>query len=279
MKIALLSICMMVSLCVGAQDEPQRSYFDQDGNPAAKEEAFFYRIVKPLDDGFQIEDRYTDNDQLKTIATLLQLHPRIYHGPYKTFHKNGQQKESGQYERGVAAGFWTEYYDTGTMRSKLKYDKDRTQYFGAWDNDGNALLHNGTGIIETITGHGSSFTVVDDSLLTAHYNVESADTIFTVVKDMATPRGGLTEFYKGIGQVVKYPKTARKMGIEGKVFVEFVVDKNGKLTRTQILRGIGGGCDEEALRVLTFQPAWTPAMFRGKPVAQKMVLPVVFRLN
>jgi protein TonB len=69
------------------------------------------------------------------------------------------------------------------------------------------------------------------------------------------------------------------MGIEGKVFVEFIVDKDGKLTNIKVVRGIGGGCDEEAIRVISRMPNWKPGKQRGMPVKVRMIIPIHFVLE
>lgn len=91
--------------------------------------------------------------------------------------------------------------------------------------------------------------------------------------------GGKNELVKFIGNNVKYPKEAAESGISGKVFVEFIIDKNGEVTNATVLRGIGSGCDEEALRVVNSMPNWTPGQKEGESVDVKMVLPITFQLN
>lgn len=71
---------------------------------------------------------------------------------------------------------------------------------------------------------------------------------------------------------------ALTLNIEGRVFVQFVVGKDGSLTDVTVIRGIGGGCDEEAIRVLKGAPGWKPGKQRGKPVRVKMVLPITFKI-
>ena len=107
---------------------------------------------------------------------------------------------------------------------------------------------------------------------------EEVEKIFLVVEQPAAPRDGLASFYKDIGQRIVYPAPARRMGVEGKVFVEFVVERDGSLTQFQVVKGIGAGCDEEAVRVIKGEPAWIPGKQRGKPVRQRMVLPIHFIL-
>jgi len=107
---------------------------------------------------------------------------------------------------------------------------------------------------------------------------ENLDQIFTIVEVSASPKNGLNEFYKSIGEQIKYPAQARRMNVEGKVFVQFVVGRDGKLDDLTVIKGIGAGCDEEAVRIIQNSPPWNPGKQRGKPVKQKMVLPIIFKL-
>lgn len=105
--------------------------------------------------------------------------------------------------------------------------------------------------------------------------VEKADKVFTIVEHQAKPGN----FYKFLKKNLKYPRQAKRMGIEGKVFVSFIVDTDGSITNIELVRGIGGGCDEEAIRILKNSPKWEPAKQRGVPVKQRMTFPVRFTLK
>jgi protein TonB len=107
---------------------------------------------------------------------------------------------------------------------------------------------------------------------------ETADEIFTIVEQQPEPNGGLSAFYDYVGANMKYPGRASRMGIEGRVFVEFVVEKNGTLTDIRVVKGIGAGCDEEAVRVISNAPNWKPGKQRGNPVRVRMVMPIMFKL-
>ena len=78
---------------------------------------------------------------------------------------------------------------------------------------------------------------------------------------------------------VKYPKEAREKGIQGRVFITFIVEKDGSLTNFKVVRGIGHGCDEEAIRVAKMMPNWEPGKQRGKEVRVQFNLPIKFVLN
>jgi len=105
------------------------------------------------------------------------------------------------------------------------------------------------------------------------------DEEFTVMEKQPSPKDGMKAFYEYIGENLKYPAEAKKEGVEGKVFVQFVVDKNGKLTEVMAVKGIGAGCDEEAVRVLNEAPNWNPGMVVDMPVKVRMILPINYKLN
>ena len=108
---------------------------------------------------------------------------------------------------------------------------------------------------------------------------EDVDEIFTIVEETATPKGGMAAFYKFVGSKLKYPPQANRMGVEGKVYVEFVINRDGSIVDARVVRGIGAGCDEEAVRVVASSPAWNPGKQRGKAVRQKYTLPIIFKLQ
>lgn len=95
---------------------------------------------------------------------------------------------------------------------------------------------------------------------------------------MPEPEHGYQGFYELLRKSLRYPKKAQALDIEGKVFVEFIVDSNGRLSDLKVLKGIGAGCDEEAIRVLQLSK-WNPGKQRGKPVRVKMVMPIHFKLR
>jgi protein TonB len=101
---------------------------------------------------------------------------------------------------------------------------------------------------------------------------------YDVIQQNAEPIGGLPEMYKLVTKNIKYPKAARKEGLQGRVYVQFIVEKDGALSDIRSVKPIGGGCDEEAERVLALTK-WKPAKVRGKLVRQKMVLPISFKLG
>jgi TonB family protein len=107
----------------------------------------------------------------------------------------------------------------------------------------------------------------------------NSEEVFMVVEDQPSPVGGTEAFYKFIAENLKYPDQARRMGIEGRVFAQFIVDTDGTLTDVQILKGIGAGCDEEVVKLLQRAPKWSPGRQKGEAVRVQMSVPVVFKLD
>lgn len=108
---------------------------------------------------------------------------------------------------------------------------------------------------------------------------EKAEEIFTIVEQRPEPVGGLSAFYKYVSSQMEYPAIAKRNNIQGKVYLRFVVDKDGSIGNVEVLKGIGAGCDEEAVRVLEGSPKWTPGKQRGRAVKVYMTLPIIFVLK
>ena len=103
--------------------------------------------------------------------------------------------------------------------------------------------------------------------------------IFTIVENQPEFPGGMEALYKYLAQNIKYPQLARDNNITGKVYVTFVVEKDGSIANPKVLRDIGGGCGAEAIRVVKSMPKWTPGKQRGKAVRVQFNLPVNFNLR
>jgi protein TonB len=127
---------------------------------------------------------------------------------------------------------------------------------------------------------------VDDGNITVDDKVEDkvietveAPPVFTIVEEMPAFPGGEEARVKFLQDNMQYPQMAKESGIQGTVYVTFVVDENGKVIDTKVLRGIGGGCDEEAVRVVKIMPKWTPGKQTGKAVRVQFNMPIRFTLN
>jgi len=137
-------------------------------------------------------------------------------------------------------------------------------------------LLNSTAAIASITQEGSDnpeIPVPNFSL------VEKEPDPVPFVEKMPEFPGGELARIQFLKENIKYPSIATEMGISGRVILQFVVDKYGKISNIKVLRGIGGGCDEEAIRVAKLMPAWKPGSQNGRNVPVYFTFPIVFALQ
>ncbi|WP_114941111.1 M56 family metallopeptidase [Mucilaginibacter endophyticus] len=116
----------------------------------------------------------------------------------------------------------------------------------------------------------------------AKFSIASAqpgsDQVFTAVEQVPEFKGGINAFGKFLATNIRYPKDAREKNIQGRVVATFVVEKDGSLSDFKVLRGIGYGCDEEAIRVLKLSPEWKPGTQNGRAVRVQYSVPISFTL-
>ncbi len=103
--------------------------------------------------------------------------------------------------------------------------------------------------------------------------------IFQVVEDQPEFPGGEKALFTYLSKSIKYPPMAKDAGVQGVVYVTFVVEPDGNITNVKVLRGIGAGCDDEAVRVVKAMPKWKPGKQRGKSVRVQFNLPIRFTLR
>lgn len=109
--------------------------------------------------------------------------------------------------------------------------------------------------------------------------VEKDEEIFVFVEEQPSFPGGDEELYKFLAENIQYPALARENNVEGKVFVQFVVEKNGSITQVKLVKDIGSGCGQEAMRVVKSMPKWKPGKQRGTAVRSQFTLPIRFKLR
>jgi protein TonB len=108
---------------------------------------------------------------------------------------------------------------------------------------------------------------------------EEKEEVFLVVEEMPEFPGGMAAMQKFISSNIKYPRAASAQGLEGRVIVTFVINGQGEVDKVEVVKGIGGGCDEEAVRVVKMLPKWKPGRQNGRPVSVKFTVPIKFALN
>ena len=137
----------------------------------------------------------------------------------------------------------------------------------------------GVGFAELLDVEITEETEVEEIVFEEEPEEEEADKVFLVVEEDAAFPGGPGEWNKFLRKNLKYPRQAKRMGIEGNVYLSFIVDRTGTISDIQVIREVGGGCDEEAVRVLKASPKWTPGKQRGKAVTVPYSLPIIFQVQ
>jgi len=128
--------------------------------------------------------------------------------------------------------------------------------------------------VETDEGDEIETVIIEDDL-----EDEKENNIFVFVEDKPGYPGGEKARLSFLKDNIRYPAFAVESGIQGIVYVTFVVEKDGNISNVALLRGIGGGCDEEAVRVVKRMPKWSPGKQREIPVRVQMNVPIKFQLN
>ncbi len=113
----------------------------------------------------------------------------------------------------------------------------------------------------------------------AQKRAQAIGEIFTVVEQQPEFPGGMEKLGEYLGNNLKYPEAAQKANVQGRVFVQFVVNKEGYISQTKVLKGIGFGADEEAVRVVSAMPRWKPGRQSGQPVNVQYNLPINFQME
>lgn len=250
-------------------------------------------------------------EQFKLFA--VQCKP-VYHGELKQFYNNGNVEFIGPYAEGKKQGLFTYWYWNGNKKGEYAYhDTLKMDYayriINHYDSLGKQMVFNGEGtctlfeksddLIETgkiVNGFKQdewqgtawkgklAFTEqYQAGNLQKGISIDSTGT-FTYQKIFVNAEyknGAYNGLARLVGQNVKYPTRARRMGIEGTVHVQFIIDRQGQMIEVEVVRSIDAECDSEAKRVvlLANNASFTPAVYRGKNVKSKYILPVTFRLQ
>ena len=117
------------------------------------------------------------------------------------------------------------------------------------------------------------------SFTTSTAQTKKNNMVYDVVEVMPQFPGGQTAMLKYIMENIKYPKQIMEEGIQGRVTVSFIVEKDGRVSNVRLLRSVQPALDKEAIRVVKSMPKWTPGKHNGKPVRVRFNLPVMFKLN
>lgn len=294
------------SLVCHGQTGPR--YFDANGNQVEKSASYYYtdKVVSSND---TIRTYYTKGDVLRSVKPTNEKGRTD--GVALFYHETGSIKSKANYAGGSLEGTVLSYYPNGSKQSEELFSSEGdSKLINYWDSLGVQIVKEGNGFckcIFNIIGESNTLEAgklensLRDSIWVGYkkdglshfeelyqkgklingtlFDKTGEEYKYIVIEESAKPIDGFERMYQYINSKMTYPKEARKRGIEGKVYVEFVVEKDGSITNVRTLKGIGGGCDEVAVNAVASLPSWNAGLQRGKPVKQRMVLPLTFKLN
>jgi TonB family protein len=307
-------MCWLILNSTWSLAQESMEFYDADGKISDEASSFYYILIDESSHGFDtVKSYYTKTDKPRSIIALDEAGRR--NGLSFFYHENGQLKGKASYKAGSLEGNVETWYPSGKSQSIESFSSITTlpqqsailQY---WDSLGNQIIKDGEGICTCVFGILSGTNIIETGTLKAgvrdaswigfrldgskyfderyndgefvsgiSFDKSGKSYSYTKREEAAIPSKGLADFYEQVRQAMKYPKEARRNRIEGKVFVEFIVDKEGNLTDVRAIKGIGYGCDEVAVDAVKSSPRWIPGKQRGQPVRMKMVLPLDFKLG
>jgi TonB family protein len=281
-----------------------------------KKDVIWDKQVKRIDTIF-IDTVFTFYTKTNTIRSREVYQDGRMEGPYSFYHENGRLQEKGNYKESQKVGYVTYWTDQGTVKKVYQYfyndflkreEKGKKESFKIihyWSEENNQLIKDGAGYCKCYLseegpleegkiadGYRDSvwrITSGDTLVSTEHYedgfflkgeSVFKGKTIpYDEVSRQAEFKGGLQGMMKFLQQNIRYPAEAKRSGMQGKVFVKFIVDKEGDLSNLSVIKGVSRVLNDEAVRVIKLMPSWIPATSRGIPVKTQFVLPVYFKLD
>jgi len=237
-------------------------------------------------------------------------------GEYKEYFENGNLKEVGISEKSREVGKWESFYPDGKPQRIIEHSKkdgDISKYLefdfkilDYWDSTGVQTVVNGKGhykhyffkndVLEKVEGEVVNglpdyvWKGYSNGILSYSENFSQGSFLngisynqgniyrYEVLSESAMYPGGIEKLYKFLNSNIKYPKIARRRGISGKVFVQFVVNIDGSLSDVKIIKGVHESLDEESLRLVHSMPNWVPGKLRGRVVKSKFILPLTYNL-
>jgi TonB family protein len=287
------------------------SHAEVPGND--KDSSDFYRVILPPDTNsdknlFVVNDFYKSGRAKMIGQTKSRKYYLELNGVCVEFFPNGRRKSAKNYNKGKLKGDIVEYYPNGKMYLTGVYDdSSKLVVTECRDSTGKVLAQNGDGHYvkydeafkhvdsegDIVKGRESGEwqgTLGDTIKYTCTYengvakngishNLNGKEYIFSKAEDEPTYKGGMQNFYRFLAREIHYPAVAKENNVQGKIFLTFVVNKDGSLSEIRVIRGIGSGCDEESLRVLKLSPKWIPGKLYGVPVRVQYTVPITFTLS
>lgn len=290
-------------------------YFNSFYEVTSSKQADIVRIIKSQDieSGGYVFEEYDKSGKLEKSGVTKVLIGRPQ-GIITSYYNNGKKKDEGYFDL-RRTGLWKDWYQNGQLKQEVDYvvgpkESINLKMINYFDSTGNHLVENGTGLMleyykNDVNGqlrtrgryelfhpvgewegfhengmlyYKESFNESGEFIKGESYDLEANRFDYTKQEVQPSPKGGLEKLYRFIFKKMEYPKLAIKNGVQGRVFVQFIVDKDGSIYEVETIKGISEECDKEAERVISLMENWNPGIQKGQPVKVRMLLPILFKL-
>lgn len=239
------------------------AYFSKNGLQSQPGDAYYYRVIYTTKGPeMKVEERYTSNNGLKITTYTRSFYSIDYDSTYISFDSKGDTLEEGAYNKGKRKGEWKQYYaGTHILQNRLTPTNGDVHEYTSYYKNGK------------IKRYIPNIAFPDNGMC---YDEDGKQIECTPYLTMPMPLVDVNEF---LSENLTYPAEARLYGIQGRVILKFVVSQDGSITDLQLVHGIGGGCDEEAMRVVSLMPKWKPGIRDDEPIDVYYTLPISFKLT
>jgi len=294
-------------------DDKNIFFGKNNGNEVlTKDSADFIRVIErdTTDQNlFKVGDFYSDGKPKSLGSSLNPYFDIKKHGTFMEYYHNGHKKSIKTYDEGTATGDEFYYYPNGKLYYISRYIKElfKDSIGEMRDSTGKLLTQQGNGIFiqydddfKQILAEGPitnglkngewKGTINDTVSYTCGYEkgtslsgtrYTKSGKEFHFDKGEIEPHytGGIEGFYRFLQKTIRYPKLAKDHDIQGKVIISFTVEPDGRLANFKVVKSLGGGCDEETVRVVQASSPWVPGYQYGLPIRVKYTMPMSFTLS
>ena len=309
MKEKLFAALVLFPMWLFSQNSADKIiYRDSIGKDASKENHSFYTIIKDYyieKDLYQIKDYYKSG-VLKMEGNSKTKDGYSREGEYVYYYENGKKKRTENYIKSRLNGSFSDWYENGNPQSKGEYIESEKGFssemkiYDFWNSKNEHTVINGNGLFEENGKKSSTKGNLKNGLKDGEWkgfneitkyqysdiynngkfisgksiNSEGIERHYDALESRPLPPKGINDFYKFIGASFVKTKEAVINKITGKIIVQFVIEKNGKIVEPKILKPLGYGLDEEAMRVIALYENWIPGQQRGVPVRILYSIPI-----
>lgn len=267
MKYLLTTLLITISSLSFSQHKRDTIYFDRTWSVTQElDSAKYYRLIKEADNLYYVKDYFIHSDSIQMTGAFRDYAQKVKEGEFVYYNEQGFVSLRTHHKNGKLDGTYNKYYPSGELYYTDNFVNDV--------NHGDFIVYYQNGAIrrkETFVDGKQKFK--------ACYLENGKKTKYFPYSTPATfPNNGMEGVKKYLAKNLKYPVSALRAGIEGKVYIQFVISETGEITNVTVKKSADPILDDEAVRIVKAMPKWNPGTIDGKPVNSVFSLPITFRL-